>query len=85
MKWDPDPPRVPSPEGGAPPPDGFTSWDDYMLAVEEEERARLDAENQRIMQAFNLAPNLTILTALLNGEDVPLGQLDQAWVARYRL
>lgn len=85
--------RIESPEGIAPPPGDYTSWDEYMRDVETDaalehlERTRhlRDEEYRQGMKAMRLAPTLAIYRALVNGERVPREALDPKWVRRYRL
>ena len=76
-------------EGRCPPPDGYVSWDEYMVEIE---RAAVfaagylhDREHQQGMKAIRLAPTLAVYRALINSEHVPREALDPAWVRRYRL
>lgn len=81
--------RLPSPTGIAAPPDGYGSWDEYMLDVEIEAQHESswmrDEEAIRLEKAFRLAPTLAIARALLQGQDVPASQLDPRWRRRYGL
>ena len=90
--------RIPSPDGQAPPPGDYDTWDDYMADVEALEdswdsgaaRRRADYEANRelsirISKAMELAPSIEVFESLMAGEDVPRSRLDQDWAKRYRL
>jgi hypothetical protein len=55
-----------------------------LKMIEELASARQD-QDRRLWRAFMLAPTIEVCEALLRGEEVPLGQLDQEWVRRFGL
>jgi hypothetical protein len=77
--------RIASPEGTAPPPGGFASWDDYMAAVEQQVDRDAILEGRRVGKAMRLATSLAVFDALLGRQPVPVGVLDPDWRGRYGL
>lgn len=56
-----------------------------MQAVETAEVAWRDAEAQRGIKAMRLAPDVRVYQALLEGQAVPVSELDPYWRNRYGL
>lgn len=81
--------RPASPAGNQPAPDGYESWDDYMLEEEHRVRAeqawRNDIEPRRGIKAMRLAPDLAVYRALIANQPVPVAALSSDWAHRYGL
>jgi hypothetical protein len=77
--------RLESPEGHAPPPGDYTSWDEYMQAIELAETWWRADDAQRGLKAMRLSPSLLVCRDLLAGRRVFRSALDQKWARRYGL
>ena len=77
--------HIPSPDGLAPPPGGYPSWDDYMHDLERTVDRRAYDDARRVGKAMRLATSLPVFEALLNGQQVPVSALDETWRRKYGL